>query len=102
MASQLKPPEENEKIANVFAALGHPHRLRILEIVSASERPLHIKGVARIIKTRYAITYKHVKILREAGLVTIYEVGRSRVVAPRKPDLYLKIAEFAKNLISEK
>ncbi|MCS6784367.1 MAG: winged helix-turn-helix domain-containing protein [Candidatus Caldarchaeum sp.] len=100
MESQVKPSEENEKLARLFAALGNPLRLNILKIVSSSDRPLHIKGIARIIKTRYPITYKHVKTLQEAGLVTIYEVGRSRVVSPKTSDLYRKITGFGEEILS--
>ena len=100
VAAQVVPSEEIEKLSRLFMALGNPVRLRILSLVSSSQRPLHIRGIARLIKTRYAITYKHVKTLQEAGLVTIYEVGRSRVVAPKHPELFRKITLFGKDITS--
>uniref|UniRef100_A0A7C4I275 ArsR family transcriptional regulator n=1 Tax=Caldiarchaeum subterraneum TaxID=311458 RepID=A0A7C4I275_CALS0 len=100
VAAQIVPSEEIERLSRLFMALGNPVRLRILSLVSSSQRPLHIRGVARLLKTRYAITYKHVKTLQEAGLVTIYEVGRSRVVAPKHPELFRKVALFGKEITS--
>jgi len=35
----------------------------------------------------YAAVYRHVHVLRTARLLEVYEVGRSRVLTPRKPDL---------------
>ncbi|MDW7978634.1 MAG: winged helix-turn-helix domain-containing protein [Candidatus Caldarchaeum sp.] len=90
------------KLAGVFSALGNPLRLKILKIVSTSDRPLHIKAVARLIKTRYALAYKHVKTLETAGLVTIYEVGRSRVVAVKSHDAFERVVSMGKELIVEK
>jgi len=85
---------EEEKLkaaADVFAALGNPLRLKVLTAVGSSDRPLHIKAVAKMLKTRYPVIYKHVKILERAGLVTIYEVGRSRVVSLRSPEIIEKL-----------
>ncbi|MEM3475041.1 MAG: winged helix-turn-helix domain-containing protein, partial [Nitrososphaerota archaeon] len=47
----------------------------------------------------YAATYRHVKALEEAGIVEIYEVGRSRVLSlknqDRLMDLFLKTIEIS-------
>ncbi|MEM1965807.1 MAG: winged helix-turn-helix domain-containing protein [Candidatus Caldarchaeum sp.] len=94
--------KELEDIAAVFSALGNPLRLKILSIVSASDRPLHIKAVAKITKTRYTLAYKHVKTLEKAGLITIYEVGRSRVIALKSPTLFEKAVALGQELIAIK
>jgi DNA-binding transcriptional ArsR family regulator len=79
-----------ERLADVFTALANPLRLRILDLVSTSDRPLHIKAVAKLTKTKYSLAYKHVRLLEKANLVTIYEVGRSRVVALKSQELLQK------------
>jgi DNA-binding transcriptional ArsR family regulator len=72
------------ELSSIFNALGNETRLKILLIASQNDRPLHIKAYARLLKKRYSAVYRHITILRRAGLVTVYEVGRSRVVALRK------------------
>jgi DNA-binding transcriptional ArsR family regulator len=53
--------------------------MEIIRLLLASEKPIHIKGIARSLKLDYAAAYRHIEDLREMGLVDIYEVGRSRV-----------------------
>ncbi|MCS7145451.1 MAG: winged helix-turn-helix domain-containing protein [Nitrososphaerota archaeon] len=72
------------ELSAIFQALGNETRLKILIIAAQSERPLHIKAYARLLKKRYSAVYRHIALLRKAGLVTIYEVGRSRVVSIKK------------------
>ncbi|MEM4416566.1 MAG: winged helix-turn-helix domain-containing protein [Nitrososphaerota archaeon] len=87
-------------LADIFSALGNPLRLKILNIVASSDRPLHIKAVSKMVKTRYPVIYKHVKVLERAGLVKIYEVGRSRVISIRSPTslerIFLAVEEINK------
>jgi DNA-binding transcriptional ArsR family regulator len=78
---------ELSQISAVFSALGSPIRLKIVELVSETERPLHIKAVAQALKKDYATVYRHVKVMEKNGLVGVYDVGRSRVI-------YLKNAEL--------
>jgi DNA-binding transcriptional ArsR family regulator len=47
-----------------------------------SKKPLHITAVASNLKMDYGGVYRHVEILRNAGLLQVYEVGRSRVLSP--------------------
>ncbi|MGD9129954.1 MAG: winged helix-turn-helix domain-containing protein [Candidatus Bathyarchaeota archaeon] len=84
--------QELRQVSDVFSALGSPTRLRIVELVSETERPLHIKAVAQVLKKDYAAVYRHVKVLKDSGLVGVYEVGRSRVI-------YLKNAEMIKECV---
>ncbi|MEN3047641.1 MAG: winged helix-turn-helix domain-containing protein [Candidatus Caldarchaeales archaeon] len=84
-------------LAKVLSALGNITRLRILKLVSETDRPLHIKALSRALKVRYSAVYRHVVTLRKAGIVTVHEVGRSRVVAIRRKrelDDLLKIVEL--------
>ncbi|MEM2910788.1 MAG: winged helix-turn-helix domain-containing protein [Nitrososphaerota archaeon] len=79
--SNLFTEEQIERVSRLFGALGNRTRLKILLMVADSKRPLHIKAVAKNLKTDYAAAYRHVKVLEEAGIVEIYEVGRSRVLS---------------------
>jgi len=90
--------EETDRISRVFNALSNPTRLKILSIVTETKRPLHIKAVAKILKMDYAAVYRHVEVLKEAGLLQIYEVGRSRVLAPLHVDHVEKILESAERI----
>ena len=80
------------QVSDIFSALGSPTRLRIIELVSETQRPLHIKAVAQVLKKDYAAVYRHVRVLEKCGLIGVYEVGRSRVI-------YLKNAELIKECV---
>ena len=79
--------QELQQVSSVFSALGSPTRLKIVELVSETERPMHIKAVAQALKKDYATVYRHVVVLQKSGLVGVYEVGRSRVLYLKKADL---------------
>jgi DNA-binding transcriptional ArsR family regulator len=86
--------------SNVFGALGNPVRLRILLMLMDSTKPLHITAVASNLKMDYGGVYRHVEVLRDAGLIQVYEVGRSRVLSPLNSelirDLITKVKSFSK------
>jgi ArsR family transcriptional regulator len=73
-----------EQVAGVLGALGNRTRLRIVKLIAESDKPLHIKALSSALKVRYSAIYRHVVTLRKAGIVTVHEVGRSRVVALRR------------------
>ena len=91
--------EEVEEAARIFDALGNPTRLRILILVGETQRPLHIKAVARALRMDYAALYRQVKVLEERGLLEVYEVGRSRVLSSKDAELLRKTIEIAKKMI---
>ena len=74
--------EELQSASAMFSALGNSVRLRILLMLMDSKKPLHITAVASNLKMDYGGVYRHVEILRRAGLLQVYEVGRSRVLSP--------------------
>ena len=84
--------KELRQVSEVLSALGSPTRLRIIEFVSETERPLHIKAVAQVLKSDYAAVYRHIRVLEKCGLVGVYDVGRSRVI-------YLKNGELVKECV---
>jgi DNA-binding transcriptional ArsR family regulator len=72
--------------------------LRIVEFVSETERPLHIKAVAQVLKKDYAAVYRHIRVLEKGGLVGVYEVGRSRVIYLKNAELVKECIRAAKNM----
>ncbi len=87
-----------ERLAEVFSALANPTRLEILSMIEQTKRPLHIKAVARELKMDYAAVYRHVDVLKKAGLIQVFEVGRSRVLSPRPDQLLNQIFALAQHL----
>jgi ArsR family transcriptional regulator len=86
---------EHVRVSRVFDALGNPVRLRILELVRETNRPLHIKAVARMLRMDYGAVYRHVDILKKAGLLQIFEVGRSRVLSLLHSELLNQLLALA-------
>lgn len=74
--------EELKSMSQTFSALGNIVRLRILLMLMDSKKPLHITAVASNLKMDYGGVHRHVEILRNAGLLQVFEVGRSRVLSP--------------------
>lgn len=62
-----------------------------------SKKPLHITAVATNLKMDYGGVYRHVEVLRDAGLIQIYEVGRSRVLSPINIETVKDLIGKAKN-----
>ena len=90
--------EEVNRLASVLSALGNPTRVKIVLFVAETERPLHIKAIAQMLKKDYATVYRHVQVLQQNGLLGIYEVGRSRVLHLEDPVLVERLIEFAKKV----
>ena len=89
---------EDLKIASeIFGALGNTVRLRILLMLMDTKKPLHITAVANILKMDYGGVYRHVEVLRDAGLIQVYEVGRSRVLSPLNIDTAKELIGKAKS-----
>ena len=78
----MSTSDDLKSVSTMFAALGNPVRIRILLMLMDSKKPLHITAVASNLKMDYGGVYRHVEVLRNAGLLQVYEVGRSRVLSP--------------------
>ncbi len=89
------------QISRVSRALGNPTRLRIVDLISETKRPLHIKAVAQIMKKDYAAIYRHVKVLENNGLLGVYEVGRSRVLYSKNVELTKQFIQIAQRIVRE-
>ena len=93
--------QELQEVSAVFSALGSPTRLKIVELVSETERPLHIKAVAQALKKDYATVYRHVGVLEESGLLGVYDVGRSRVIYLKKAELVKECVKAVKDALNQ-
>ena len=89
-----------QQVSAIFSALGSPTRLKIIELVSETERPLHIKAVSQVLKKDYAAVYRHIRVLENCGLVGVYEVGRSRVIYLKNKELIKEYIQKAKEMLS--
>jgi DNA-binding transcriptional ArsR family regulator len=96
-----KAEVEYANLSKVFNALGSPVRLRILQLVCETKRPLHIKAVAEILRMDYGAVYRHIDVLKKAGLVQIFEVGRSRVLSPLHSELLSQLLTAAEQIMAE-
>ena len=91
--------QELGQVSEIFSALGNPTRLKIIKLVSETERPLHIKAVAQVLKKDYAAVYRHVRVLEKCGLIGVYEVGRSRVIYLKNRELIKECVQIVKNIL---
>jgi len=98
MLRKMLPEEDLRNASTVFNALGSVVRLRILKMLIETKKPLHIKAVARNLDMDYAAVYRHVHVLRTARLLEVFEVGRSRVLTPRKPELISELLQGARQI----
>jgi DNA-binding transcriptional ArsR family regulator len=95
----MSTAEELKSVSQTFSALGNIVRLRILLMLMDSKKPLHITAVASNLKMDYGGVHRHVEVLRNAGLLQVFEVGRSRVLSPlnidQVRDFIAKAKEFS-------
>ncbi|MCW4016970.1 MAG: winged helix-turn-helix domain-containing protein [Candidatus Bathyarchaeota archaeon] len=91
--------QQLRQVSDIFSALGSPTRLKIIELVSETQRPLHIKAVAQVLKKDYAAVYRHIGVLEKCGLVGVYEVGRSRVIYLKNVDLVNECVRTVKKML---
>ena len=93
--------EDLKSASTVFGALGNPVRLRILLMLMNSTKPLHITAVATNLKMDYGGVYRHVEVLRDASLIQVFDVGRSRVLSPLNSELIKDFIAKSKNFIQK-
>lgn len=91
--------QELQKVSAIFNALGNPTRLKMIEVVSETERPLHIKAIAQAMQKDYAAIYRHVGVLAKSGVVGVYDVGRSRVIYLKNTNTVRECVQIAKKML---
>jgi DNA-binding transcriptional ArsR family regulator len=74
------------RMANLFAKLADPARLRILQ--SLRQGPLRVGEIHRNCRLKQANTSKHLRVLREAGLVSPHREGTSVHYAISEPLIF--------------
>ena len=70
---------------SAYGALAEPHRRQILDLLRDGERPAG-ELVERLALSQPGVS-KHLKVLREAGLVTVRADGKRRLYALRADPL---------------
>ena len=63
--------------ASTFSALAEPNRYQIVELLR--QRPLPVGQIADRLKLQQPQVSKHLRVLREVGLVEVREEGRQRL-----------------------
>ena len=72
-------------LVSTFAALAEPHRRQILDLLRGGERPVG-ELVERLGLSQPGVS-KHLRVLREAGLVAARSEGRQRLYGLRAEPL---------------
>ena len=65
--------------SDAFNAVAEPQRRRILMLLKGRERP--VNELARALRITQPRTSKHLRVLREVGLVRVRESGQQRLYA---------------------
>jgi len=68
-------------VARIFEALGEPSRRQIVAFLAAGESP--VADIASQFNASGPAVSQHLKVLREAGLVSVRKEGRRRIYALR-------------------
>jgi DNA-binding transcriptional ArsR family regulator len=72
---------------DAFNAVAEPRRRQILDLLSRSERP--VNDLVALLGLSQPLVSKHLRVLREVGLVAVRDEGRQRVYSlngqPLKP-----------------
>jgi DNA-binding transcriptional ArsR family regulator len=71
--------------ADVFNAVAEPRRREILDVLGAGERP--VNDLVASLGVAQPVVSKHLRVLREVGLVDVRGDGRQRVYSLNGPAL---------------
>jgi DNA-binding transcriptional ArsR family regulator len=63
--------------ADAFNAVGEPRRRQILDVLAAGERP--VNDLVALLGLAQPLVSKHLRVLREVGLVEVRDEGRQRM-----------------------
>lgn len=107
MTFEKAPPANPEHqlrdaLAGVGKALGHPHRLRLLELLA--QRDYRVEQLAELCDLNMASTSQHLQQLRRAGLITARRDGRQmiyRLADERIVDLLGLVRDIAHSQLAE-
>ncbi|TGG93332.1 metalloregulator ArsR/SmtB family transcription factor [Natronospirillum operosum] len=91
-----------DALAGVGKAIGHPHRLRLLELLA--QRAYRVEQLAELCDLNMASTSQHLQQLRRAGLITARREGRQmiyRLTDDRIVDLLGLVRDIAQSQLAE-
>ncbi len=69
---------EVEALERVFRALAHPSRRHVLMVLHARGDRVSAGQIARRFSCSWPTTTRHLRVLEEAGLVSVHKQGRER------------------------
>jgi len=90
LSAQSIVSEYEMSLADLYSALADPTRLRVLELLHPKARPVHELAAAFDI-SRPAIS-RHLRVLKEAGLVQEVKQGRENLYSFQRDELKAGIA----------
>ena len=76
LAAPVLSEEEAAATATLFAALGHPARVRLVNLLAASDEPVCLCHLIAPVGLAQATVSQHLKRLVDAGLVVREERGK--------------------------
>jgi ArsR family transcriptional regulator len=94
-----KPSRENEKLAGIAKALGHPARINIIRLLLEKQSCIGCDIVDEVGLAQSTVS-EHLRILKAAGVIT-GEIERPRVCYSLNPDSLMPVAGLL-NAIFEK
>ena len=97
LEAELARPLSEVK-AELFRALAHPARVRVLEILAVDERS--VRDLQPLVGIEMSHLSQQLAVLRRAGLVTTRKVGSSVFYAIRDPELVRLLASAKQLLIN--
>jgi DNA-binding transcriptional ArsR family regulator len=78
-------------VIETFAALAEPNRFRIVELLRAG--PCHVNDIGARLKLNHPQVSKHLRVLKEAGLVGVEARAQQRLYELR-PDALLRLHDW--------
>jgi DNA-binding transcriptional ArsR family regulator len=63
--------------ADAFNAVAEPRRRQILDLIAGGERP--VNELVELLGLAQPLVSKHLRVLREAGVVAVRDAGRQRL-----------------------
>lgn len=75
IASTSLPAPESERLVAIFKALGDATRLDVFRLIAAQPEPICVCDVVDQFNVSQPTISHHLKVLREAGLITVSRRG---------------------------
>ena len=88
----------NKHLADYFKALGHPTRLKIVELLREGEKC--VCEIIPALQLEQPNVSSHLAILRKEGILTAEKRGMNVIYACRNKDLY-RLIDLSKTILSD-